>query len=102
MNPVYKKNYIKVLKKQIDDKVKEEKDYLKKTKTAECFANKQFNEYKKNEKLNELRKTRHNVLLLNKDNKKLDNYKKTQEEKKIKEEEKFIKKIHNLPILYLF
>ena len=96
LNPVYKKNYIKVLKKQIDDKVKEEKDYLKKTKTAECFANKQFNEYKKNEKLNELRKTRHNVLLLNKDNKKLDNYKKTQEEKKIKEEEKFIKKLNLL------
>ena len=96
LNPVYKKNFIKVLKKQIDDKVKEERDYLKKTKTAESFANKQFNEYKKNEKLNELKKTSYNLQMLNKDNKRFDNYKKAQEEKKQKEEEKFIKKYNYL------
>ena len=32
INPVYKKNYIKVLKQQIDDKAREEKNYLKKIK----------------------------------------------------------------------
>ena len=96
INPVYKKNYIKVLKQQIDDKAREEKNYLKKTKTAEFLANEQFNEYKKQEKLNELRKSRYNLQLLNKDNKKLDNYKKIQEEKKQKEEEKFVKKLNLL------
>jgi hypothetical protein len=49
INPVYKKNYIKALKKQKSDKQKREKDLVTKTKKAEYLANKNFNEYKKRE-----------------------------------------------------
>jgi len=51
MNPVYKKNYIKTLKKQIDDKQKKEKENVLKTKKAENLANKEFNDYRRKEKI---------------------------------------------------
>ena len=69
INPVYKQNYIKALKKQISDKEKREKDIVKKTKTAEYLANKKFNEYKNREKLNDIKKSSHGYQMLNKESK---------------------------------
>jgi len=89
INPVYKKNYIKALKKQISDKENRERDLILKTKKAEYIANKNFNEYKKREKLNEMKKSKYNLQMFNKDNKKLEEYKKYKKENMMKEEEKF-------------
>jgi hypothetical protein len=93
INPVYKKNYIKALKKQISDKQKREKDLVTKTKKAEYIANKNFNEYKKREKMNDLKKSRYNLQMFNKDNKKLEEYKKIKKENMVREEEKFGQKL---------
>ena len=93
INPVYKKNYIKALKKQISDKQKREKDLVTKTKKAEYLANKNFNEYKKREKMNDLKKSKYNLQMFNKDNKKLEEYKKIKKENMVKEEEKFGQKL---------
>jgi hypothetical protein len=89
INPVYKKNYIKALKKQISDKENRERDLILKTKKAEYIANKNFNEYKKREKLNEMKKSKYNLQMFNKDNKKLEEYKKYKKENMMREEEKF-------------
>ena len=89
INPVYKKNYIKALKKQISDKENRERDLILKTKRAEYIANKNFNEYKKREKLNEMKKSKYNLQMFNKDNKKLEEYKKYKKENMMREEEKF-------------
>ena len=89
INQVYKKNYIKTLEKQIDDKVRKEKQLKKKIKTSEYLANKQFNEYKKSETINDLIKSSHKLQMLNRDNKKLEEYKKYKKEKFKREEEKF-------------
>jgi hypothetical protein len=93
INPVYKKNYIKALKKQISDKQKREKDLVTKTKKAEYLANKNFNEYKKREKMNDLKKSKYNLQMFNKDNKKLEEYKKIKKENMVREEEKFGQKL---------
>jgi len=93
INPVYKKNYIKALKKQISDKQKREKDLMTKTKKAEYIANKNFNEYKKREKMNDLKKSKYNLQMFNKDNKKLEEYKKIKKENMVREEEKFGQKL---------
>ena len=93
INPVYKKNYIKALKKQISDKQKREKDLVTKTKKAEYIANKNFNEYKKREKMNDLKKSKYNLQMFNKDNKKLEEYKKIKKENMVREEEKFGQKL---------
>ena len=89
INPVYKNNYINTLKNQIIYKEKREKDLAEKTKAAELLANKQFEEYKNKEKLNDLKKLRLGTQMLYKDNQKLEEYKKCQKENKQKEEEKY-------------
>ena len=96
MNPVYKKNYIKTLKKQIDDKQKKEKENVLKTKKAENLANKEFNDYRRKEKMKDLQRASYCLQVLNKDNKKLEEYKKNQKENKKKEEEKYIYKLNLL------
>ena len=93
LNPVYKENHIKVLKEQIDSKKNKEREYLKTTKTAECFANKKFDEYKKKERLKDLKKISQSMQIFNIDNQKLDEYKKNIKEKKQKEEERFGNKL---------
>jgi hypothetical protein len=93
LNPIYKENHIKVLKQQIDNKKKKEREYLKKTKTAECFANKKFDEYKKEERLKDLKKISQSLQIFNIDNQKLDEYKKNIKEIKQKEEARFGNKL---------
>ena len=93
INPVYKKNYIKALKKQISDKQKRENDLVTKTKKAEYLANKNFNEYKRREKMDDFKKSKYNLQMFNKDNKKLEEYKKIKKENMIREEEKFGQKL---------
>ena len=92
VNSVYKDNYIKALKKQIEDKRNKENEDKKKQKMAEAFANKQFNEYKKNANLNDKEKHNNGIELLKNDNKKLNDYKKyknnllREQEKKLENE----------------
>ena len=93
LNPKFKENHIRVLKMQMDTKKKKEIEYLKKTRTAELFANKVFDEYKRQEKLKGLKKISQSLQVFNIDNKKLDEYKKSVKEFKKKEEEKFGNKL---------
>lgn len=75
VNSVYKDNYIKALKKQIEDKKNKEYNDKKNQKQAEAYANKRFNEYKKIANLNEERKRNYERELLKNDNKQLDDFK---------------------------
>ena len=93
LNPKFKENHIKVLKMQIDNKKKKESEYLKKTKTAECFANKNFEEYNEKEKLKDLKKISQSLQIFNIENKKLGEYKKSVKEFKRKVEEKLGNKL---------
>ena len=88
INPVYKKNYVKALKKQVEDKKRKERELLKKTKTAECFANKQFNEYNDKERMNDYIKSSQIMQVIKLDNKELEEYKKYKKENLAKEKEK--------------
>ena len=74
-NSVYKDNYIKALKKQIEDKKKKEYEDKRKQKIAEALANKTFNEYKRKAYLNDKEKQNYGIELLNNDNKELDDFK---------------------------
>lgn len=76
VNPVYKENYIKALKKQIEDKKTKEKENKKKQRIAEAVANKKFNEYKKIANLNEREQHNKGIKILKSDNKQLDEFKK--------------------------
>lgn len=76
VNPVYKENYIKALKKQIEDKKNKEKENKKMQRMAEALANKKFNEYKKMANLNEKEKYNNGIEILKSDNKQLDEFKK--------------------------
>jgi len=93
MNPKFKEHHIKVLKMQIDNKKKKESEYLRKTRTAEFFANKVFDEYKRQERLKGLKKISQSLQIFNIDNKKLDEYKKSVKDFKQREEEKFGNKL---------
>ena len=93
LNPKFKEDHIRVLKMQIDNKKKKESEYLKKTRTAEFFSNKVFDEYKRQEKLKGLKKISQSLQIFNMDNKKLDEYKKSVKEFKLKEEEKLGNKL---------
>ena len=75
LNPVYKNNYIKALKKQIEDKRNKENEDRKKQRDAEALANKNFNEYKRLAKLNELENHNRGIQKLKFDNKELDDFK---------------------------
>ena len=75
INPVYKENYIKALKKQIEDKRNKENENKKKQRMAEALANKKFNEYKKKANLNEKEKHNNGIEILKNDNKQLDEFK---------------------------
>jgi hypothetical protein len=75
LNPVYKNNYIKALKKQIEDKRNKENEDRKKQRDAEALANKNFNEYKRIAKLNELENHNRGIQKLKFDNKELDDFK---------------------------
>ena len=92
VNPIYKENYIKVLKKQIEDKKNKENEDKKKQRMAEAFANKQFNEYKKRCNLNDKEKLNNNIEFLKNENKDLDDFKKhknnllKEKEKKLEDE----------------
>ena len=96
INPVYKQNYIKTLKRQITDKQKREKEWAIKTKKAEYIANKQFDDYKKKERINDLKRSSYCLQVLNRDNMKLEEYKRNQKENKQREEEKFVHKLNLL------
>ena len=76
VNPVYKENYIKTLKKQIEDKKNKEYENRRKQKEAEALANKQFNEYKKMAKLHQKENQNKGIKELINDNKQLDDFKK--------------------------
>ena len=93
LNPKFKENHIRVLKMQIDNKKKKENEYLKKTRTAELFANKVFDEYKSQERLKGLKKISQSLQIFNIDNKKLDDYKKSVKEFKQKQEKKLGNKL---------
>ena len=93
LNPKCKENHIRVLKMQIDNKKKKENEYLKKTRTAELFANKVFDEYKSQERLKGLKKISQSLQVFNIDNKKLDDYKKSVKEFKQKQEKKLGNKL---------
>ena len=75
VNSVYKDNYIKSLKKQIEDKKNKEYEDKKKQKDAEALANKTFNEYKRKAFLNDKEKQNYGIELLINDNKGLDDFK---------------------------
>ena len=75
VNSVYKDNYIKALKKQIEDKKNKEYEDKKKQKNAEALANKTFNEYKRKAYLNDKEKQNYGIELLINDNKGLDDFK---------------------------
>ena len=75
VNSIYKDNYIKALKKQIEDKKRKEYEDKKKQKTAEALANKEFNEYKRKANLNDKEKKNNGIDLFNNDNKRLDDFK---------------------------
>lgn len=75
VNPVYKNNYIKALKKQIEDKRNKELEDRKKQRDAEALANKKFNEYKRIANLNELESHNRGIQKLKFDNKELDDFK---------------------------
>ena len=76
VNPVYKMNYIKALKKQIEDKKNAENERKKRQRNAEALANKQFNEYKRRANLNEKEMHNNGIEILKNDNKQLDDFKK--------------------------
>ena len=76
INPVYKMNYIKALKKQIEDKKNEENERKKRQRMAEALANKQFNEYKRRANLNEKEMHNNGIEIMKNDNKQLDDFKK--------------------------
>ena len=92
INPMYKENYIRALKKQIEDKKNKENEDKKKQRMAEAFANKQFNDYKKRCNLNDKEKLNNDIEFLKNENKKLDDFKKHQnnllkeKEKKLEDE----------------
>ena len=92
INPIYKENYIKVLKKQIEDKKNKENEDKKKQRMAEAFANRQFNEYKKKCNLNDKEKLNNDIEFLKNENKELDDFKKhknnllKEREKKLEDE----------------
>ena len=75
VNPVYKENYIKALKKQIEDKRNKENQNKRMQRMAEALANKKFNEYKKMANLNEKEKHNNGIEILKNDNKQLDEFK---------------------------
>ena len=75
VNPVYKENYIKALKKQIEDKKIKENENKKKQRMAEALANKTFNEYKKMANLKEKEQHNNGIKILENDNKQLDEFK---------------------------
>lgn len=75
VNPVYKNNYIKALKKQIEDKRNKETEDRRKQREAEALANKKFNEYKRIAKLNELESHNRGIQKMKNDNKDLDDFK---------------------------
>ena len=75
INPVYKNNYIKALKKQIEDKRNKETEDRRKQREAEALANKKFNEYKRIAKLNELESHNRGIQKMKSDNKDLDDFK---------------------------
>ena len=92
INPVYKKNYIKVLKKQIEDKKIKEKEIKKRTRISEYIANKNFDELTKKERLHDLNKKEQERKKLIDDNNKLQEYKKNIKEIKDEEEKKYTTK----------
>jgi hypothetical protein len=75
LNPVYKNNYIKALKKQIEDKRNKENEDRRKVREAEAQANKNFNEYKRLAKLKELESHNRGIQNMKYDNKELDDFK---------------------------
>ena len=75
LNPVYKNNYIKALKKQIEDKRNKEAEDRRKQREGEALANKRFNEYKRLAKLNELESHNRGIQKMKDDNKELDDFK---------------------------
>ena len=75
INPVYKENYIKTLKKQIEDKKNKEYENRRKQREAEALANKQFNEYKKMANLHQKENHNKGIKKLINDNKQLDDFK---------------------------
>ena len=94
INPVYKKNYIKVLKKQIEDKKIKEKEIKKRTRISEYIANKNFDELNKKERLYDLNKKEQERKKLIDDNNKLQEYKKNKKEIKDEEEKKYRNKLN--------
>ena len=92
-NPVYKQNYIRTLRKQIEDKKIKEKEIKKSTKIAEFYANKIFNEYTEKERLNDLKKIQQGKQYIIQENNKMDGYKKNLKEIKDKEEKKYLYKL---------
>ena len=75
INPVYKQNYIKALKKQIEDKKNKEYEDRKKQRDAEALANKKFNEYKRMANLNDLAAHNNGIQKMKNDNRELDDFK---------------------------
>ena len=76
VNSVYKENYIKALKKQIEDKKNKEYEDKKKQRNAEAVAIQKFNDYKKIANLNEKEKHNYGIELLKNDNILLEDFKK--------------------------
>ena len=68
-------NYIKALKKQIEDKRNKETEDRRKQREAEALANKKFNEYKRIARLNELESHNRGIQKMKNDNKDLDDFK---------------------------
>ncbi len=70
-NPVYKENYMKVLKKQIEDKKIKEYEKKKKQKEAELYSIKKINEHDKLASITEREKSKNYYLQFMDDNKQL-------------------------------
>ena len=70
-NPVYKENYIKVLKKQIEDKKIKEYENKKKQKEAELHSIKKINEHDKLASITEREKSKNYYLQYMDDNRQL-------------------------------
>ena len=96
VNPSYKENYIKALKKQIEDKKNKEYEDKKKQRMAEAYANKVFNDYKKKANLNQKEKHDYGIEILKNDNKQLNEFKKYKNDLYKQKEKKLANELHQM------
>lgn len=86
MNHIYKNNYIKDLKRQIEEKKMKENEKKKKQKMAEAFANKKLEKIGQLEKDKEIMRCKNDIKKFQNDNEQLDNYKKYKKYQRIEKE----------------